>query len=95
MTTCMETWMAADRSALRDHFGQGLRPERLPPLTNLERRARGEVQRGLENATRSCAAPYTKGPRSFDALGKLSPDTLESHLPSFKRTRRILNDRLG
>ena len=95
MTTCMETWIAADRSALREHFGQGLRPERLPPLTNLERRTRGEVQRGLENATRDCAAPYAKGPRSYDVLDKLSPDTLESRLPSFSRTRRILNDRLS
>ena len=95
MTTCMETWMVADRSALRDHFGRNLRPERLPPLTNLERRARGEVQRKLENATRDCAAPYAKGPRSYEVLGKLSPDTLESHLPSFKRTRRILSDRLS
>ena len=95
MTTCMETWMVADHSALRDHFGQGIRPERLPPLTNLERRARGEVQRGLENATSDCAAPYAKGPRSYDVLGKLSPDTLESRLPSFNRTRRILNDRLS
>lgn len=95
MTTCMETWIAADRSALRDHFGQGLRPERLPPLTNLERRSRDEVQTGLQNATRDCAAPYAKGPRSYDVLGKLSPDTLESRLPSFSRARRILNDRLS
>lgn len=95
MTVCMETWMVADPSALMGHFGQDLRPERLPPLTNLERRVRGEVQRGLENATRDCATPYTKGPRSYDVLGKLSPDTLESRLPSFDRTRRILNDRLS
>ena len=95
MTTCMETWMVADHSVLRDHFGPGLRPERLPPLANLERRSRSEVQRGLENATRDCAAPYAKGPRSYEVLGKLSPDTLESHLPSFKRTRRILSDRLS
>ena len=95
MTTCMETWMVADRGALREHFGQGLRPNALSPLTNLERRSRDDVQRSLENATGDCATPYAKGPRSYEVVGKLNPDTLESHLPSFGRARRILDDRLG
>ena len=95
MTTCMETWIVADQAALREHFGQGLRPNALPSPTNLESRPTGDVQNRLENATRGCAAPYTKGPRSYEVVGKLNPDTLESHLPSFGRARRILADRLS
>ena len=95
MTTCMETWIVADQAALREHFGQGLRPNALPSPTNLESRSTGDVQSSLENATRGCAAPYTKGPRSYEVVGKLNPDTLESSLPSFGRARRILDDRLS
>ena len=98
MTTCMETWIVADQTTLREHFSQGLRPNALPSATNLESRRTGDVQSSLENATRGCAAPYTKGPRSYEVVGKLNPDTLESSLPSFRRARRarrILDNRLS
>ena len=94
LTTCMETWIVADRAALREHFGQGLRPNGLPLPTNLESRSTSDIQDSLENATRDCAAPYAKGRRSYEVVGKLNPDTLESHLPSFGRARRILDVRL-
>ena len=92
MTTCMETWIVADHSALLEHFGQGLRPNALPPLTNLEGISRNDVQSRLENATRDCHAPYEKGPKSYEALGKLNPETLQPVLPSFGRARKILED---
>ena len=40
MTTCMETWIAADRNALKSHFGQHLKDSALPALNDLEGRAR-------------------------------------------------------
>jgi len=43
---------------------------------------------------RNCTNAYRKGDRSFEILGKLSPTALEKHLPSFKRARRILDERL-
>lgn len=58
-------------------------------------RARGEVQKALERATQNCSNPYGKGRRSFEILGKLDPDSLEQHLPSFARMRRILTAKLG
>ena len=95
MTTCMETWVVADRSALKDYFGQGIQPNTLPPLVKLENRSRGDVQSRLENATKNSPGPYTKGPKSYMVLGRLDPDTLESHLPSFGRVRKILDDKLS
>ena len=95
MTTCMETWIVADRNALRDHFGQHLQPNALPPLPNLESRTRDDVQMRLERATRDSAGPYKKGPKSYEVLGKLDPNTIEPHLPSFRRTRKILGEKLG
>jgi hypothetical protein len=94
MTTCMETWIVADRMALREHYGDALLESGLLSLVDLERRLRDEVQESLVHATRDCSNAYAKGKRSFEILGKLTPPILEKHLPSFVRVRRILNERL-
>ena len=92
MTTCMETWIVADREALRRHYGR-LQNSALPPLDNLEARGRHDVQDKLAHATRNCSNAYKKGKRSFEVLAKLTPEVLEQ-LPSFVRTRRVLNENL-
>ena len=92
MTTSMETWIVADRDALRERYGRHLRENALPSLVNLENRFRDDVLLALQNATNS---RYKKGEESFTVLGKLNPGTLEQHLPSFRRARKILNGKLG
>ena len=94
MTTCMETLFAADHAALADHFGAKLQVSALPPLFQLENRERHDVQDRLFHATRHCTNPYAKGTRSFELLAKLTPSTLSGRLPSFARTRRILDQKL-
>jgi hypothetical protein len=94
MTTCMETWIVADRDLLSDHYGNELQESALPPLAALEERSRHDVQSTLEHATRNCTNAYEKGERSFEVLGRLNPATLEQHLPSFVRIHRILNEKL-
>jgi hypothetical protein len=94
MTTCMETWIVADRSILREYYGDELGESALPSLVDLEQQLRHDVQNKLIRATRDCSNSYEKGKRSFEILGKLMPATLEKHLPSFVRVRRILNQRL-
>ena len=95
MTTCMETWIVCDRKALRNHFGQCLRENSLPALHNLESRSRDEVQKKLTDATRDCGnrKQYAKDKKSFEILGKLDPETLREHLPSFQRCERILKEK--
>jgi hypothetical protein len=94
MTTCMETWFVADRAALKAHFKDELQESALLPLNALENRHRHDVQNQLIHATRNCSNAYAKGMRSFEILGKLSPDVLAKHLPSFVRVHRILTARL-
>lgn len=94
MTTCMETWIVADRLTLRRHYGSGLQESALPPVVDLEQRARDEVQEKLVRATRDSSNAYAKGKRSFEILGKLAPSALEKYLPSFVRARRILEEKL-
>jgi hypothetical protein len=94
MVTSMETWIVADRTALKEHFGDQLQDSALPPLQNLESRQRHEIQDALAQATRNCAAPYQKGRKSFEILSKLTPSILAKHLPSFVRVRHILASKL-
>ncbi|MFM7086060.1 MAG: DUF4276 family protein [Cyanobium sp.] len=94
MTTCMETWIVADRATLREHYGAGLNENQLPATTNLESRHRHDVPEQLERATAGTSKPYRKGKRSFDLLAKLNPQALAPLLPSFQRAMTILASKL-
>jgi hypothetical protein len=94
MTTCMESWIVVDRATLARHFGPSLQTSSLPPLVNIETRARADIQDRLENATRGCSNAYSKGERSFQLLGELEPEALKRYLPSFARMLRILSKKL-
>lgn len=93
MTTCMETWIVAEPNALREQFGRGLRPNEM--LANLESRSRSDIQNSLERATRDWAARYSRERWSCDGVGKINPGTLESHVSSLGRVRRVLEARLS
>jgi Domain of unknown function (DUF4276) len=93
MTTCMETWIVADRAMLRAYYGPKLMEQRLPTLTNLETKNRHSVQQSLVSATENCASPYRKGEHSYLIFEKVRPTALWE-LPSFSRITRILQDRL-
>ncbi len=94
MTTCMETWIIVDRTALARHYGRKLQTSILPSLVNVEARPRDDVQIRLVNATSRCSNAYAKGKRSFETLGELDPVVLRRQLPSFDRMLRILNSTL-
>lgn len=92
ITTCMETWVIADRKALQGYYGERLQGSAFPSLVDLEARNRHDIQNALLHATRNCTNAYAKG--DFKILVYISPDVLSQYLPSFQRARRILNDRL-
>jgi hypothetical protein len=94
MTTCMESWIVADRAALEAHYDHNLQLNALPSLVQLEARSRQDVFHGLVHATRNCRNAFSKGRRAFDVLAKVSPNVLREHLPSFARAERILEERL-
>ena len=94
MTTSMETWIVTDRDTLTAHFGSSFKPSALPSVQAMEQRDRSAILDALEKASSDCPGPYRKGPKSFELLGKLNPDVLEQHLPSFSRARRVLDSKL-
>lgn len=87
MVECMETWIVADREALRTFFGAGFHEKALPARANLEEVAKVELYRSLESATRACAkkGAYGKGPHSFKLLALVDPDRLRAVCPSAER----------
>lgn len=87
MTTCMETWIIADRETLMDLFHATVKDL---PSVDLENRNRKDVLKALEKALPS----YKKGELSFKILASLDPDRLAARLPAFERARRILRDRI-
>lgn len=95
MTTCMETWVVADRETLKRYYRHELQENALPPVNELEKRTRHELHDALKHATRNCANAYRKGKRSFEVVGELDPDVLTKLLPSFKRAIRVLHQKLG
>ena len=94
MTTCMETWIIADRAALREHYKKNLNENSLPNINDLESQERHHVQQALETATKDCKNAYAKGKRSFEIFEKLDHAALRQHLPSFERVARILHSKL-
>ena len=96
MVQCMESWCVGDRAALQAFFGQCLVANALPPLNDLEERAKDDVQTALVNATHPCGRDraYAKGSRSFDLLGSLDPAELKKHLPHFVRFCDTLDQKL-
>ena len=96
MVQCMETWCVADHGALRRFFGQQLQENALPALDALEGRAKADVQRALEHATRECGRDreYRKGKRSFRLIAELDPGALKRHLPHFVELCKVLDKRL-
>lgn len=95
IATCMETWIAADRETLAQSYPKGCFKEKSLPASNLlEGQDRRAIFGALVDATRDCPRRYEKGKPSFDLLGKIEPNRLREHLPSFRRVERILRTKL-
>lgn len=97
MVTSMETWIAADREALKKQFKSGFNEKKLPSLINLESRGRKEVFDALQAATKDCGKDrqYKKGETSFKLIATLNPATLQQHLPHFQRFIAVLRHHLS
>lgn len=79
MVVCMETWLLADRAALKAIFGSTVDEGKLPKAdATLERRKKSAVFDALTRATRQTpSGPYGKGSHSFKVLAEVSPTKLQ------------------
>jgi len=98
MVQCMESWLLADREALKAFFGQGYREKRLPAVGNpVESLSRQALQRALVEATKDCKtkASYGKGEHSFRLLARIDPQKVANACPSAARFVATLKARMG
>lgn len=93
MVQIMESWFLADPRALKTFYGQGYRPDALPPDQHVERIAKQDVLNGLARATRDTAkGRYDKGTHSFRILEKLDPEKVTNASPHAKRLIELLGE---
>ncbi len=81
MVQVMETWLLADREALRTYFGARFRGNALRQWSALENVAKRDVLDALGRATAACPRPYTKGAVSFELLERIDPAQVETECP--------------
>lgn len=84
MVQVMETWLLADRNALRNYFGASFRENRLPSQRNLEDVPKETVLQSLAHATADCNKQYAKGAVSFEILARVNPDAVSARCPHAK-----------
>ena len=81
MVHVMETWLVADREALRTYFGARFRGNALQQWPDLEEVAKRDVLDALDRATAGCPRPYAKGAVSFELLERIDPVQVETACP--------------
>ena len=82
MATCMETWLVADREALRNYFRNCWKNNALPEWPDLAKVERGRVFQALVQATAACGKKqYAKGSVSFDVLQHIDPAIVQQRCP--------------
>lgn len=94
MVQCMETWLVADRLALKKFFGKDFKERSLPNNTKLETVSKDDVQKSLAEASQPCKTKYKKGQTSFELLATIDPAALKS-LPHFQRLYETLDAKLS
>ena len=78
MVQVMETWLVADRTALRGYFGTLFRENALRQWPDLENVSKRDVLDALTRATAACPRRYTKGEVSFELLERIDPARVET-----------------
>ena len=86
MVQTMETWIVADPDALTDYYGQGFRQSALPKNVDIEFVPKSDVERALNNATRTTQkGEYHKIRHASDLLKRIDPDRVRDRCPACAR----------
>ncbi len=94
MVQTMETWIVADRPALKDYYGEELDESELPGLNDLE--AVPAVDKALERATRNTGkGEYRKIGHASDLLRRINPDAAQERCPACRRLFETLAEEIG
>jgi hypothetical protein len=86
MVQTMESWLLADREALRNFYGNGFNSKVLPAEENpVESLTKDVMYSALERATKGAGkGAYSKGGHSFQLIGLIDPNKVISASSSAK-----------
>ena len=91
MVQVMESWFLADKGTLAKYYGRGFNTNALPKNIKIESISKGDVEKGLKNATRNTPkGKYDKGSHSFEILALLDPDKVRKASPYADRFIKTL-----
>ena len=94
MVQTMETWIVADRAALKAYYGEGLDEHELLGLDELE--TASAVGKALERATRHTGkGEYRKIGHASDLLRRIDPETVRKRCPACRRLFETLTAEIG
>ncbi len=94
MVQTMETWIVADRPALEEYYGDGLKADELPGADDLE--SASGVDKSLERATRNTThGEYRKIGHASDLLQRIDPETVQRRCPACRRLFETLAKEIG
>lgn len=86
MVQVMETWIVADRHALREYYGECFRDEELPADEAIEDVPKPEILAGLERATcPTSLGKYHKLHHASTLLARIDPEKVKARCPHCKR----------
>jgi hypothetical protein len=95
MIQCMETWLIADRAALKKYYGQGFNEKALPASNQLEAVAKERVASSLKQATaKTQKGEYHKINHAFEILERVNVDAVRKALPECDRLFTELEQRI-
>ena len=96
MVQTMETWIVADRTALKDYYGNGFDEDTLPEQEDLETVAKGSIANALRRATENTTAGrYRKIGHASDLLRRIDPETVRKRCPACRRLFETLTAEIG
>lgn len=96
MVQLMESWLLADRDALKTYYGQGFRPARLPANPKIEQIPKADVTNGLHAATRDTGkGPYHKTQHAPAILARVDADKVRDAAPSCSRLFSAIESAVG
>ena len=86
MVHVMESWLLADKDTLKTYYGQEFRPARLPPNPKVEHIPKGDIAKGLRDATRHTnKGPYHKTKHAPAILARIDTAKVREAAPSCDR----------
>lgn len=83
MAPTTEAWLAADASALEDHYGEGFKAGKLPKRANLEEEPKRSLVAKLTSATKATLKGGYSKSHAFDLVGKIDPSKVRERCPTY------------